>query len=39
MKKENKRMYYVITGVAVMLLLAMVFAFEKGELLGKIIAR
>lgn len=39
MKKENKRMYYVITGVAIMLLLVMVFTFEKGALLGEIIAK
>jgi len=39
MKKENKRMYYIITGVAIMLLLVMVLAFEKGALLGEIIAK
>ena len=39
MKKENKTTYYVITGAAIMLSLVMVFAFEKGELLGEIIAK
>lgn len=39
MKKENKTKYYVITCVGIMLLLVMVFAFEKGELLGEIIAK
>ncbi|SHF95732.1 hypothetical protein SAMN05444344_2151 [Tenacibaculum mesophilum] len=39
MKKENETKYYVITCVGVMLLLVMVFAFEKGALLGEIIAK
>ncbi|XRE41999.1 hypothetical protein ACIVBQ_000203 [Tenacibaculum discolor] len=39
MKKENKTKYYVITGAAILLLLVIVFAFEKGALLGEIIAK
>lgn len=39
MKKENKTKYYAIMCAGIMLLLVMVFAFEKGALLGEIIAK
>lgn len=39
MKKENKTTYYVIICAAIILSLAMLFAFEKGELLGEVIAK
>jgi uncharacterized integral membrane protein len=39
MKKENKTTYYAITGVVIILLFVMVFAFEKGVLLGEVIAK
>jgi hypothetical protein len=39
MKKENKKMYYIITGAAIVLMFTIKFAFEKGTLLGEIIAK
>ncbi len=39
MKKENETKYYAVACVGIILLLVMVFAFEKGALLGEIIAK
>ena len=39
MKKESRKKYYVITGLAILLLFMIKIVFEKGEVLGEIIAK